>query len=162
MLVDCFCLYNELDILEIRLTELYDVVDRFVLVEATRTHKGDPKPLYYAENRRRFTRWNDKIIHIVWGDLPEGDTLAAIWRREIGRRQAILLGFQEPRDDAMVMISDADEIPRREAVEWLKRHSLDDIVVTFKQQLYYYNVNTACNNIEWLGTRATTAGNVRA
>lgn len=160
--VDAFPFWAELDVLEMRLTELYDVVDKFVLVEATRTHKGNPKPLSYAENRRRFGRWNDKIIHVVWGDMPEGDSAAAIWRREIGQRQTILRGLADIPDDAMVLISDVDEIPRREAVEFLKQHSLDDVVVTFKQQLYYYNVNTACNNIEWLGTRATTAGNVRA
>ena len=42
---------DELDMLECRLRELEDVVYRHVLVEAPVTHRGDPKPLYYAENR---------------------------------------------------------------------------------------------------------------
>src|SRR4051812_40271897 len=116
-LCDCFTFYNELDILEIRLRELYDVVDRFVLVEATHTHKGDPKPLHYATNRARFASWNDKIRHIVIGDLPVGDNLAAIRRREMGQRNAILLGLMDAQDDDIVLISDVDEIPRKSAVE---------------------------------------------
>ena len=45
MIYDCFCFFNELDLLEIRLNELNPVVDKFVLVEATMTHNGDKKPL---------------------------------------------------------------------------------------------------------------------
>lgn len=165
--VDCIQFFNELDVLEIRLAELHDIVDRFVLIESTVTHKGDPKPLYFAENRRRFWRYNDKIVNITVGDLPEGTSQAAIWRREIGQRQAILRGLQDVPDDAIVLVSDADEIPRREAVQAVVNHQkltsfLDDTVVTFKQQLYYYNINTACTTVEWLGTRATLAANVRA
>ncbi len=37
MIYDCFAFFNEMDLLEIRLNTLNDVVDRFVLVEATRT-----------------------------------------------------------------------------------------------------------------------------
>ena len=38
MIYDCFTFFNELDILELRLQLLYDVVDKFVLVESTKTH----------------------------------------------------------------------------------------------------------------------------
>jgi len=163
MLIDAFTFFQELDILEIRLRELYDVVDQFILVEATRTHKGDPKPLYYAENRPRFRRWNDKIRHHVVADLPDGTTQAAIWRREIGQRQEIARALYDTPDDAIVLVSDLDEIPRAEAVAHLAQVGLpDDMVVTFDQTLYYYNVNTACTNLRWNGTRATLAANVRA
>ena len=50
MIYDCFLFYNEFDLLEIRLNELNPVVDKFVLVEATRTHQKKKKLLYYAEN----------------------------------------------------------------------------------------------------------------
>src|SRR5690349_4215228 len=164
-IIDAFTFFNELDILEIRLTELYPVVDQFILVEATRTHKGDPKPLYYAENRHRFVNWNDKILHVVDGELPGGDTQAAIWRREISQRQSIVRGLRDAPDDAIVMISDLDEIPRREMVERLRDAAAtfpDDLILTFLQQLYYYNVNTATETPRWFGTRATLASNVRA
>jgi len=35
--INCFIFYNELDMLELRLDELYNVVDFFVLVEAAHT-----------------------------------------------------------------------------------------------------------------------------
>ena len=47
-----------------RLSELYAVVDYFVLVEATLTHSGNPKPLYYDSNKHLFEEFRDKIIHV--------------------------------------------------------------------------------------------------
>ncbi|MFB6187294.1 MAG: glycosyl transferase GT17 family protein, partial [Halobacteriaceae archaeon] len=41
MRYDCFIFYNELDLLEIRLNELDDVIDEFVLVEGEKTFQGD-------------------------------------------------------------------------------------------------------------------------
>ncbi len=37
---DCFTFFNELELLEIRLNELSSVVDKLVLVEATKTFQG--------------------------------------------------------------------------------------------------------------------------
>ena len=50
---DCFLFFNELEILDIRLHELYDHVDKFVLVESLETFRGKQKPLYFTENRER-------------------------------------------------------------------------------------------------------------
>ena len=48
---DCFQFFNELDILYLRMNILKDVVDYFVISESTVTFSGDPKPLFYEENR---------------------------------------------------------------------------------------------------------------
>lgn len=37
---DCFPLFNEIDLLELRLNELWEVVDVFVIVEARQTFTG--------------------------------------------------------------------------------------------------------------------------
>lgn len=42
---DCFTFFNELNLWEIRLSELNDVVDYFVIVEATKT---------FNENQKKF------------------------------------------------------------------------------------------------------------
>lgn len=115
-LYDCFQFYNELDLLEVRLAELSSVVDHFVLVEATYTHSGAPKPLYYAENRQRFARYADKIIHVVVEDDPGGFA----WVREAHQRQAILRGLTNAGPADMVVISDADEILRPEILTRLR------------------------------------------
>jgi glycosyltransferase involved in cell wall biosynthesis len=113
---DCFQFYNELDLLELRLAELSPVVDHFVLVEATYTHAGTPKPLYFAENRQRFAAYADKIIHVVVADDPGGFS----WVREGHQRQAILRGLIAAGPDDMVIISDADEILRPSVVQQLR------------------------------------------
>jgi len=74
MIYDCFTFFNELDLLEIRLNVLKDVVDRFVLVEATQTFTGRPKPLYYKENAARFAAFADRIIHVVVDDFSAADS----------------------------------------------------------------------------------------
>jgi hypothetical protein len=58
MIYDCFLINREFDLLEMRLHELAPVVDRFVLVEATHTFFGQPKPLHYQENRACFQARN--------------------------------------------------------------------------------------------------------
>jgi len=42
---DCFPFRNELDLLDLRLSEIYDHVDHFVIVEATSTFQSAPKTL---------------------------------------------------------------------------------------------------------------------
>ena len=48
-IVDCFTFYNELELLNYRLNILDDVVDYFVIVEATHTFIGNEKKLYFNE-----------------------------------------------------------------------------------------------------------------
>ena len=110
---DCFLFFNELELLELRLHELADAVDKFVLVEATRTHSNKPKPLVYLENRARFERFHNKIIHVVVEDSP--DTKDS-WKIENFQRNCIARGLAGCRPDDLVMISDLDEIPSATAV----------------------------------------------
>ena len=69
MIYDCFTFFNELDLLEIRLNTLNDVVDRFVIAEATRTYMGKRKELLFERNRERYAAFADKIIYVVVDDL---------------------------------------------------------------------------------------------
>ena len=46
-IIDCFTFYNELDLLNYRLNILNEVVDYFIIVEATHTHIGNEKKLLY-------------------------------------------------------------------------------------------------------------------
>ena len=70
MVYDCFQFFNELDILKLRMHVLDDVVDKFVISEATVTFSGEKKPLYFQENREMFKEFEDKIIHKVVDDTP--------------------------------------------------------------------------------------------
>lgn len=120
MIYDCFSFFNELDLLEIRLNVLKDVVDKFVLVEATQTHAGQSKPLYYQENAGRFSAFGDRIIHIVVSDFSgaEGANTARerAWAVENIQRNAIALGLKEAQESDTILISDLDEIPNPEVL----------------------------------------------
>ena len=121
---DCFMFGGELDLLEFRLHELGDVVDRFVICEAALTHSGAPKPLYFEENKARFARWSEKIVHVV----AELDPHASHpWRREEQQRRFIrdVLRERASEDDAIVM-GDVDELVDRDVLAALA----DDCRVT--------------------------------
>ena len=117
MIYNAFPFFDELDVLEIRLRELWDIVDRFVLVEAIRTFTNQPKPLYYAENRRRFYPWWGKITHMIVSDLPgQGDN----WSRERHQRNFLGYGLIGCDADDVVCITDGDEVPRAAALAGCK------------------------------------------
>ena len=80
---DLFLINTELDFLEIRLNELDQEVDYFVVLESATTFQMNPKPLYLQENLSRFRDFQHKIIHRVLDDsgakkIPQDDT----WERE--------------------------------------------------------------------------------
>ena len=137
MIYDCFMFFDELDLLEIRLEELYPVVDKFVLCEALKTFSGKPKELVYAANKDRYARFHDKIEHIVC-DLPvEGSS----WHREHTQRKAMGRALQNLKPEDYILISDCDEIPERstigKAIQVLKDnpHYVGPLTLTY--QMYY-------------------------
>ena len=156
MIYDCFSFYNELDLLEMRLNVLKGAVDKFVLAEATVTHTGHPKPLYYEENKSRFAEFADRIIHIVVDDFPqppEGYTLRqASWMRENWQRNALSRGLVGASPDDLILISDLDEIPSQEAVDVAMRRRG---IVQFKQRFFNFYLNYM-NYVRplWPGTKA--------
>lgn len=137
---DCFTFFNELDILDIRLAELDPLVDYFVIVEATRTFTGKPKPLHYADNRQRYERYAHKIIHVIVDDLPLD--APSHWVRESHQRNAIMRGLIQARPDDRVIISDCDEIPKPVALgQALRYRGLSRRIVAFWCDNYFYRLN---------------------
>ena len=61
---DCFPFFNELEVLEIRLETMYDYVDYFIISECDYTFSGLKKGFIFEENKERFSKYLDKIIHI--------------------------------------------------------------------------------------------------
>jgi beta-1,4-mannosyl-glycoprotein beta-1,4-N-acetylglucosaminyltransferase len=141
MIYDCFAFFNELDLLEIRLNELDSVVDRFVLVEATRTFQKKPKPLYFAENKQRFARFLPKIEHVVVDHYPHFFSkfrIPTAWDYDDHQKEQILQGLKNCRPEDVIIVSDVDEIPRPELITQFAH--VPGIKV-FKQRLYYYFLN---------------------
>jgi hypothetical protein len=106
----------EFTLLEMRLEEMAPFVDHFVIVEAAQTHTGRPKPLHFLERRAEFARWADKIIHVTAPAFPPH--IDAAWARDFFQRDSAVRGLQGlAAPDDLVIISDADEIIRRGALE---------------------------------------------
>lgn len=131
---DCFIFFNELDILDIRLNTLDPLVDRFVLVESTRTFTGQPKPLIYEANKGRFSRFQDKIFHIIVDDMPEHAESAYV--REGLQRSAIGRGLTDAKPDDLVIVSDVDEIPKPELMKEALKAARGNI--TYFEGVYYH------------------------
>ena len=73
MIYDCFTFFNELELLELRWHELAGVVDRFVIVEATKTHSGRLKYPHYRDDQARFNPFHGQIIYIIVDDIENRD-----------------------------------------------------------------------------------------
>jgi beta-1,4-mannosyl-glycoprotein beta-1,4-N-acetylglucosaminyltransferase len=162
-IVDCFMFYNEIDMLNFRLEYLYDTVDYFVLVEATHSHTGNDKPLYFKENKSKFSKFLDKIVHIVVDDMPQAirsPNLLSLRKakitlpqsRENHQRRCISRGISQlqlfPND--IIMISDVDEIPDRNTLKTINFE--DHVIYSLIQDLYYYNLTTLSRN-KWTYAR---------
>lgn len=137
---DCFIFNNESEILHQRLMQLYNVVDRFVIVEATKTHSGKPKELVF-EKCGELIPYRNKITYIVVDDLPEleGTITDKSWARERHQRDAIMRGLTECRDNDVIIISDVDELP---SVSAIQSYNGTNELRCFDMDLYYYNRET--------------------
>lgn len=149
MIVDCFTFYNEIDILKKRLRYLDSIVDKFVLVESTVTHRGESKELYYEKHKKEFSKWNDKIIHIVVEDNPEDKNP---WSRENFQRNCITRGLEDISDNDIIMISDVDEIPDKSIV----KIPMNAQICSFNMTAFQYNFNYIQVHEPWFGTVMTT------
>lgn len=136
---DCFMFFNELDVLEVRLDELYNHVDRFVIVEGTRTFSNKSKPLYFQDNIDRYKKYLDKITYIVVDDFPLTDP----WGMERHQRDCILRGLTDCSDDAIIIMGDADEIINPSV---LKNYKISDGICSLRQKMYYYYYNCQDEN----------------
>lgn len=121
---DCFTFYNELELLDLRLAEMYDHVDHMVLVEANTTFTNIPKSFTFEQNLDRYSQYLDKIIHVKVEDMP---CTTDPWDNEIHQRNAIDRGLSAAQDDDIVIISDIDEIMRSTALQTLRSDHENDI-----------------------------------
>lgn len=146
--IDAFPYNGEADMLECRLTELDEVADAFVIVEADVTHGGnDPKPYRFLEHQERFAPWADRIVYVQATDLPD---LADPWSRELGQREWIWEGLRrlDAQPDDLVFQSDVDEIPSALAFAAVRPRGM----VVLYQRLHTFAVDWVHPRGYWEGT----------
>lgn len=150
---DCFTFFNELDLLQLRFDILDNYVDNFILIESNETFSGQSKPLYYQENKERFAKWNDKVIHIVVPNLEVTD--GNLFKRHYLCYEAIenyLLENAQPNDIAFC--SDLDEIWNPGMIVEIDNNSHSLI-----QHNYSYYLNYLSNEV-WTGSLMTRVKNI--
>ena len=167
---DCFMYFDEEVVLDVRLNTLNEFVDYFVIVESSFTHKGDPRKLKF--NHKKFEKFKDKIIYIVdeeiysqtekikIDDSEDEKSRKAIFNaayRENGQRNLISKGIEGANKEDFIMISDVDEIPK---LSGLNFNSLNEKIILFKQDMFYYKFNLKLPNLIWTGTKACRKKNL--
>jgi beta-1,4-mannosyl-glycoprotein beta-1,4-N-acetylglucosaminyltransferase len=145
-------------------------------VEATHTHTGHPKELFFKNNRDMFEKFNHKIIHVIVDDFPH--TFPNIdyekkeqWINEKFQRNCGTRGFSQipegVKDEDIVIVADLDEIPDPRV---LCRVKSDIDIVSLEMHFYYYNLHTKIKNnwyhaklvsIGWLKQFKRTLDNIR-
>ena len=161
---DCFMYFDEDLVLDVRLNLLNNFVDKFVIIESKYDHKGEKrKPLFDIS---KFKKFEKKISYILKEDQP--DNLEKIYendnekehyrksifnasKRESSQRNHILSGLNNVQPYDWIIISDLDEIPNLEKIDFKK---VDNKFIFFKQDMMYYKFNLKLKNFTWIGSRA--------
>lgn len=156
---DLFMINTELDWMEIRMGELAEQVDYFVVLEAETDFTNRPKPLQVQENIARFSQFQDKIIHHILNvtNNPFKDP----WDREHFTRNAmmeqvfpILKGDQAVNEGDVIIVSDVDEIPRAEVVKALRNCDFPRRI-TLRTIYYRYSFQWLLREPQWIHPQAT-------
>ena len=161
---DCFMYFDEDVILDLRLNILNPFIDYFVIVESTFNHKGEKRKLKFDINK--YKKFENKIIYLIFDKEPSGiekvfdtDNEGEISRklilnaasRENGQRNFISKGLERANEKDLILISDVDEIPNLEKINW---NTLKDQIVLFKQDMFYYKLNLRLPDLIWSGSKA--------
>lgn len=164
-LIDAFTFFGspaEFDLLDLRLQETYERmprrVDATVIVEGGKTFSGNAKAYNFAAARERYKAY--PITYVTVNDMPSGPDA---WGREAYQRNCILRGVEGADDDAVIMVSDVDEIPNMRTVAGvLDAEPLPHNALYYlDQDFYYYSFNQLISG-RWFGPRLCTYRSLRA
>ena len=161
---DCFMYFDEDVVLDVRLNVLNKYVDKFVIIESIFNHKGEKrKPLF---DINKFQSFKHKINYILLETQPDNleeihknddkneiyrKSIFNAWKRENFQRNKIQSGLVDADDDDWIIISDLDEIPNLENLDFKETK---DKFVFFKQHQIYYKFNLKLKDYDWIGSKS--------
>jgi beta-1,4-mannosyl-glycoprotein beta-1,4-N-acetylglucosaminyltransferase len=164
--------YDEEVVLDIRLNSLKNSVDCFVVVESKFYHNGKKRDLKFDINK--YPKFKEKIIYIVQDEEPlnletvkkEDDEgiksykyIFNAHKRENFQRNLISKGLEKANEDDLIMISDVDEIPN---LKDLNVARVNNKIVIFEQNIFYYKLNRYLEGFTWHGTKACKKKNLKS
>lgn len=160
---DCVPFYQSNLLFELRLKTLINIVDKFVVCEATKTHAGERKDLVFDLDR--FKDYKDRINYIVVENMPNKLNNSyekyPLYNFQIDKLQE---GISDLNDEDLLIISDEDEIPN--PLNILNFDYKNYKYGIFLQKLYYYKLNI--QNIgehdgsRWPGSRICKKKNLKS
>ncbi|ORX59152.1 hypothetical protein BCR36DRAFT_342955 [Piromyces finnis] len=120
---------SEFELLDVYLSEFYEIVDYFIIYESNCTFSGYKKPLYLTRTlleTNRYEKFRDKIIPVTLPVLemkkahPRGP---AFPREHLARRQVIEKGLRavNARHGDLFFHGDLDEMPKARLLSYLKK-----------------------------------------
>ena len=139
MIIDVFPFYNEIELLTYRLDILYPYVDKFVITESTKTFSGNEKKLYFNENKEKFEKYADKIIHLIDPDLDSNSVNS--WKNEYHQRNYPIQTLRNMNlsDRDIIINTDLDEIPNPNIIANITT-ILNRPIMALQMDLYYYTL----------------------
>jgi beta-1,4-mannosyl-glycoprotein beta-1,4-N-acetylglucosaminyltransferase len=149
MIYDCFLYNGEQKMLELRLNELNEYVDYFVITESEFTFKGDKKEIKFTEHKDIFEKFKDKIFFLKHSNIPSENA----WENERNQREYFITFFEKVdlNKEDIILLSDVDEIPDTAILQKIKNNF--NSIGVFCQNFYYYNISCR-NKSKWFGTIA--------
>jgi|TARA_Y100000034_G_scaffold36104_1_gene44378 beta-1,4-mannosyl-glycoprotein beta-1,4-N-acetylglucosaminyltransferase len=162
--------FDEEMLLDLRLNIMNKYIDKFVITEATYTHSGKPKKLFFDINK--FSKFKDKIIYIVVNKQPtdllkinenDSDDEKLSKKTDNAKKREVLQinktqdGFINADPDDIIIISDLDEIPNLKEIDFKK---IKQKLIFFKQKMFYYKLNLFYKSLNWYGTKACRKKNL--
>ena len=169
---DCFMFYDEDLVIDLRLNILNDYVHKFVIVESKFTHSGKKRELLFDINK--YSKFKKKINYIVLENEPvdleivhDNDTddkknskyIMNALKRENFQRNGIKKGLTNAEPGDLILVSDVDEIPN---LSNLDLNEINDNIILFKQNFYYYKFNLKLEDMPWLGTKGCKYKNLKS
>jgi hypothetical protein len=153
VIVDSFMFNNEFDILLVRLRELAQVVDYFVLVEANVSHSGLPKQALFAQHAHLFSAFEPQLVRVQLDEVDYSAATAAPhrskvnWAWEEHSRAAIVRGLKRVEhliqrklaSSDIVIVTDVDEVPSRTFVRGLRLCNVS-LPAKMNMHFFYYSL----------------------
>tara|TARA_B100000575_G_C22995914_1_gene574086 strand:- start:142 stop:954 length:813 start_codon:yes stop_codon:yes gene_type:complete len=150
---DCIIFNGENHILEIRLNELNNFVDHFVIIEFGETFTGIRKE---RSIKNELLKKFEKKIRYFFIDtrLSEIDP----WKREGYQRNQLTKGIFDAKPDDIIMISDVDEIPNLKKLDF---NNVGNQVFAFSLVHSMYKINLL-RKVFWIGTKLCKKKNFKS
>lgn len=173
MIFDCIPFFNELDILKLRMEIMDPYVDYFVLEESTVTFSGEEKRMIFAQNRRMFDKFKDKIRYVAVTDSPMSGVTTH--ERDKYQKNQLIRALTDCKPEDIIIFSDVDEIPNPDVLMQVIEHFDAAKIYHLAQRMFYcfLDMEEISGNLlsitgefpgvekkQWLGTKICSFGNL--